>query len=608
MNELIKSLNEYGLFYVLLGVIIFLLVQDPDRAEKLKALILKPFYRFKRWFSKSYISAEVSSNVNQFLNRNIFPYTLSKEKHRVKIKWVTDSNDSVFKKNGKLILRLKQDDDQTKNILNATQATLPNVVCPLIRTNLDYSTEKSIDLTLLKSLSDKLGRHGQYIYTKFFLKPETNEDATIGEKIQKLVDLDTHGLFIPILLNELEMIGEGLYAKSDITDYSLKVKSFVDYLLKIANRERGAEIELNYLSQPFNVGTILLAIAHRADRSGVRPYLKRLRIKLEKGCESIYIIAYSPAFAFFDILMKSLDSYERINIEKIIETKDFAIEGKRIKREFRIAVLSKNLVFSDESFKEKVKLNNIKIGDKINGTVQVVSEDEAQISIKGMRAYIKKEDLSWFTFENCRNKLTQNTEQEFFIKEIDYNTCTIFLTLNNPEDNPWMKEKIPNKDDVIEVIPQTIKGLNLLCTMNDCIEVVLPFSHVSWFIRPNNEYIHEIGSKIEVKVITVDKEEKLIIASKKLMNENPWPSIHKSIPKGTELNGKVIEITDKFVRVELINHMVGTIPSHLLKRAGHEYSNYLDNMVIGQGIDVVVNKVFIGKKKITLDLKRNKRL
>jgi len=53
--------------------------------------------------------------------------------------------------------------------------------------------------------------------------------------------------------------------------------------------------------------------------------------------------------------------------------------------------------------------------------------------------------------------------------------------------------------------------------------------------------------------------------------------------------------------------MVGIIPSHSLKRAGHEYANFTDNMVIGQGIDVVVKKVFVGKKKITLDLKRNRR-
>ncbi len=608
MEEIIKAILKFGLAPAILGFVIILLVQDPDRAEKLKALILKPFFRLKKWFSKSYISAEVASNVNQFLGKNIFPYTLSKEKHKIKVDWITSSNDSVFKKNGKLILRLKQDDDQTKNILNATQAAIPSIICPLIRGNIDYSTEKSIDLTLLKSLSEKLGRHGQFIYTKFFLKPETNEDETIGEKIERLVDLDNHGFFIPILLNELEMIGEETFAKSDITDYSNKVKIFIDYLLKIANREIGSENELRFTNHPFSVSIMLLAIARRADQSGIRPYLKRLRIELESGSNSIYVIAYSPAYKFFDTLIKNLDSHERINIEKIIETKDFAITGKKIKKEYKIAVLSKNLVFSDESFKEKVKVNDIKIGDKVSGLVQLVSDNEAQVIIKGMRSYIKKEDLDWFTFGNCQSKLEQAKEYEFYVKEIDYVTCTIFLTLNNPENNPWDKEDVPKVGDIVEIIPQTIKGNVLICAYKGCLEVKLPFNQVYWFNnRPMSDFIHLIGTKMKAKIIFSDKNERTINASVKLLEKDPWESIHKALPKGTELNGKIIEITNAYVRVKLKNDMVGVIPSHCLNRAGHEYANYTENMVLGQGLDVVVQRVFIGKKKITLDLKRNKR-
>lgn len=605
MDEVLKALLKYGLLPVLMAVVIFLLVQDPDRAQKLKTLILMPFFRLKKWFSKSYIEAEVAANVNQFLGKNIFPYSLSSEKHKIKINWITNSNDSVFKKNGKLILRLKEDDDQTKNILNATQAAIPNIVCPLIRSNIDYSTEKSIDLTLLKSLSEKLGRHGQFVFTKYFLKPETKEDATIGKKIEKLVELDTHGFFVPILLNELEMVGEELFAKSDLTDYSLKVESFIDYLSKIATREKGSENELNYLSSPFKVGTILLAIAHRADKSGVRPYLRRLRIKLEEGCESIYIVSFSPAFPFFKTLMKSLDGYERINVEKVIDTKDYAIEGKKIKKEFRIAVLSKNMVFSDESFKEKIQVNGINIGEKLLGSVQGVSEDEAQISIKGMRAYLRKEELDWFTFGNCKNKLTVGKDEYFYVKEIDFNSCTIFLTLNDPNDNPWDKEKLPTEGEIIEVIPQTLLGNNLLCSYKGCLEVKIPLNQISWFNKPRTEFIHLIGDKIKVKTTAVDKEVRLITASIKLMENNPWESIHQALPKGTTLNGKVIEITDNHVKIDLENDMVGILPSFCLKRAGHEYADYTRNMVLGQGIDVTVTKIFMGKKKITLDLKRN---
>lgn len=605
MDELVKAFLQYGLVPVSLVVFIFLLVQDPNRAEKLKALILKPLFRFRKWFSKGYISAEVSSNVNQFLSSSVFPYTLSNEKYKIKIDWVTNTQDSVFKKNGNLILRLKQDVDQTKNILNATQAAIPNIVIPLIRSNIDYSTEKSIDLTLLKLLSEKIGRHGQYIFTKFFLKPETQEDQNLATKIEKLVNLDYHGFFLPIFLNELEMVGEEIFAKSDITDYSSKVNHFIDYLITIANREIGSEIQLEYINPPIKVGTLLLAKAQRATTEGVRPYLRRIRINLEKGCNSIYVIAFSPAFDFFEILLKSLDSYERVNIEKVIQTKDFAMSGKKIKQEYRIIVLSKNLIFSDESFQEKVHLNNIKVGNKINGIAEQVSTKEAQISIQGLRAYIRKEDLDWFSNGNCNNKLIQDQEYDFYVKKIDFSSCTIFLTLNDPNNNPWKKIRVPDLKEIIEVVPLTLNGNSLLCSYLDSVEVRIPFDQISWFNKPSTEFIHLIGSKVEVKVLSSNANEELIIASIKMMEDNPWESIHKAIPQGTFLNGKVVEINNHFVKVDLNNNMIGTIPSFCLKRAGHEYANYTENMVLGQGIDVIVTKVFVGKRKITLDLRRN---
>jgi len=39
--------------------------------------------------------------------------------------------------------------------------------------------------------------------------------------------------------------------------------------------------------------------------------------------------------------------------------------------------------------------------------------------------------------------------------------------------------------------------------------------------------------------------------------------------------------------------------------AGYEYKDFIVNVVPGQGLDVVVTKVFLEKRKIRLNLKRN---
>src|SRR6056297_1715511 len=109
MDELVKNILQYGLIPTFLLIALILIIQDPDRATKLKALITQPFFRFFRWFSKEHISSKVSSQVNEFLNSKIFNLLAQSEKFSLKVKWVSEPNDRILSENGTLILRLKEE-------------------------------------------------------------------------------------------------------------------------------------------------------------------------------------------------------------------------------------------------------------------------------------------------------------------------------------------------------------------------------------------------------------------------------------------------------------------------------------------------------------------
>ena len=156
MDKIVELFLKYGLIPTCLLIVIFLIVQEPDRAIKLKALVTKPFFRLFRWFSKSYIESKVASNANEFLSSNIFSQLSNADRYAIKVKWVEKATDPILSENGTLILRLKEEDDQTRNILSAVHSALPHVLCPLIRKNINPTCISSIDLTILKKLSDKL--------------------------------------------------------------------------------------------------------------------------------------------------------------------------------------------------------------------------------------------------------------------------------------------------------------------------------------------------------------------------------------------------------------------------------------------------------------------
>ena len=603
MDDLIKEILKFGLLPTFLLIILFLIIQEPERATKIKAFITEPLFRLFKWFSREHISAKISSQANEFLKSTIFSQLSNSERYSLKIKWVKEANDPYFSENGSLILRMKEDVDQTKNILSAVNVALPHVLCPLIRKNISNTFEKSIDLAVLKKLSAKLGRHGKLTFKRYFLDPESDIDSQISNLIVKLELLDTHGFFVPIFLNELELLGEGLYADNDYTDYSEQILQFLEYLLSIINREVGQDISLEYYNPPFKVSTIMLAKASRADTQGLRPYLKRLNLNLDKGSETIYIISFPPAYDFFKRLLLTLDSNERIFVKKIVKAKGINDDKDNLK----IAILSRNEIYTDELFEQKLLANNITEGLTVQGIVEDISQNEALVNVLGIKTYIHKSECSWITVASCEDMLIIGKEYDFVIKKIDKSASIIHLTMKTKGNNPWYQIKLPEEGDLIDIVILLNNPIHTIGVYSEKLDVYIQTDELSWFFLTPNQCSSLIGTTQRVQVMSVDNENQKIFCSLRQVEENPWTLIHESLKVGMEFNGKVTDITQNYIQVKLPNNYIGIIPSECLKKAGYEYENFQENVVIGQGIEVFVSKVFIAKKRIRLDLKRNKK-
>jgi predicted RNA-binding protein with RPS1 domain len=605
MDEVIKEFLKIGLLPTILIIAIFLIVQDANRGEKLKSFLTKPFFRLFKWFSKTHISSQVNSSLNSFFKKNIFNHLVNNPNFEFKVKWVRGSKDSYLKEDGTLILRLTQDDDQTKNILNASQIALPYVVCPLIRSNIDQEISSAVDLTIMQNLADKLGRHAKAVFKRSFLDPEILNNPKLTELIPKLIELDKHGIYTPIFLNELELVGEELYSESDYNNYSKEVIEFISYLLTIVNRGIGDEIELNYIKNPFKLGTILLAKTSRANSQGLRPYLRRLRMKIDKGCETIYIISFPNSYEFFNRIIKTINSHESINLDKIINTVDYNNSYNKNSQNFKIAILSTNKISGSTGFKERIEANNIKEGEIYDGTVDDISESEALVNLLGLRAYVKKTESSWQPSTDCREHLEVNIEYKFKVINIDFITGTILLTRKIGDENPWETIDKPEIETNITCKICEVSNGNLIGLYNK-LKIFIPNEEISWYGLSTSDLSNFKNQNLEVRVLSLNGDDFTINCSIKSTVEDPWPKIHELLPKGDEFNGKVVGIHDHFVRVEIDFSIIGVLPKESLEQAGHEYANYLETMKIGQGLNVYISKVFIKKKRIRFDLTRNK--
>jgi hypothetical protein len=597
MDKLIELMLNYGLIQALLLIVIILIVQDPNRAFKLRSLIISPFYKLFKWFKRTYVANEVANNVNTFFSRE-----LSGEDVSVKINWVRSEADPIFKK-GKLIVLMKKEEDQARNILTATKYALPKVVCPIFRHHVKSSYTSAIDLAILQKLANKLGNHGKYVFKKYFLNPEIESDQEIVETLQKLIKIDKTGLFTTIFLNELDYVGEGLFADLSSVDRTSELLKFLNFLCTIADREIGEEIELISFSDVFKVSVILLAKSQVASKRGLIPYLRRLNKNLEKGADSTYIIAFPQAFEFLNKFVNVIDGNQRVSIEKSFKTKE--IYHPDYGTSINICCLRRNKMFTNDSFAKKIQASDIRAGKVVTGTVIDCSTDEALISFLGVDGTINKNDCSWLSHLNCNDILETGVSYDFMVKSIDNANGNISLSLRFPENDPWKENPVPKLNDEIEIEIVSFDHVYFKCIYLNALEVVIPVNEISWNILTPNEKVEFINKKILVKVIKVHLDLRTIECSHRQLVKDPWPSINRTLKIGTEFNGRVHEVNEHFVRVKIDNGLIGKIPKESLIKAGHEYANYQENLIEGQGIDVVVTKVFLNKRWIRLDLKRN---
>ena len=117
----------------------------------------------------------------------------------MKLRWITSSKDPILKRDGELILFVRETNDQTLNVLNATKAALPHVVCRSLRYNIAEDREKAIDLTILRRLASEIGPHAESLLQRQILLPDFAAGKEIGRLYGELVELDNHGLFVTML-------------------------------------------------------------------------------------------------------------------------------------------------------------------------------------------------------------------------------------------------------------------------------------------------------------------------------------------------------------------------------------------------------------------------
>jgi len=596
---LLLQLGGWGAFII----IVILVVQDPERVNKFKIHVIKPFFDFFRWGSRQYLALQVGSASTEFIRHNLLSMMPEMATARLRIKWVKDVESIVGHADGTLILRMRETNDQTRNILSAIRVAIPRLVCVKVRTNLNPTAACAIDLALVRKMANSIGMHAYPVFQKHFLEPEFANSREAAELFSELVELDESGYFISVFLNELNRLGEYLASRGDSRDRTDSVMELLRFVLAIARRGHSDEVRLSYITQDFRVAVLLLAKSYKMDSEGLRPYLNRLTRNLDEGAESIYVVSFSNAISFYDRLLKAVDGDLRLEHRATFVTKKaskYAEYGPA-----KVGYLRRIHARDELDFSDFVTRAGIELGSIHRAEIVDVAESYAVCAVRGVTAYIPKIECAWGPGFACNELLKIGQFINVLVKEMDSERQQLIVSVREAEGNPWEMESLPEVGSRVSVNIRARFYNGYACVLQGSdLSAILPRTEISWFSEnvPTGDDL--LGKEFEAKVTGHDQDNHALFVSVRQLSPSPWEEIHKALSVGTRLTAFVTAVTQTAVLVELPNAIYGYIPDSEMRKGGYEYSEYQEHLVIGQALEVVVTKVFIVKQKIRLSLAR----
>lgn len=156
-----------------------------------------------------------------------------------------------------------------------------------------------------------------------------------------------------------------------------------------------------------------------------------------------------------------------------------------------------------------------------------------------------------------------------------------------------------------QILQGTVKNITNYGAFIDLgtIDGLIHIADISWSRITHPSEVLSLGQKIKVKVIKYDPVKKQISLGLKQLEHDPWADLSKSLEQGNKLKGKITNITDYGVFVELQKGIEGLVHVSEMTWAKNN-TNLIKNITSGQEIEVVILEIDRDKHRISLSMKR----
>ena len=156
-----------------------------------------------------------------------------------------------------------------------------------------------------------------------------------------------------------------------------------------------------------------------------------------------------------------------------------------------------------------------------------------------------------------------------------------------------------------QVIEGTVKNITHYGAFVDIggVDGLLHITDMSWSRVGHPSEVVTTGETIKVKVLLIDEQSAKVSLGLKQLLSSPWDTIESKYPAHTKLTGKITNVTEYGVFVEIEKGIEGLV--HISEVSVTERISSLEQMfMIDEAIDVVVIAVDKDRRRMSLSVKQ----
>ena len=224
------------------------------------------------------------------------------------------------------------------------------------------------------------------------------------------------------------------------------------------------------------------------------------------------LVAYYGSIRVF--IPASLASRERIELSTLLG-KEIEVKLTELDLRNRKVVASRRVIEEEQYQVEKKALwNNIKEGEKREGTVKKILKVGAIVDIGGITGLVHINDLSWERVKRVEDIVNVGDKVTVFVGNIDAENERVSLILKDVNQEPW--KVYGDNIKVGEVIEGTVAKLVSFGAFVEIYSGIEGLVHINEITDENIAKASDVltvGQKVKVKVLDVNKNDRKISLS-----------------------------------------------------------------------------------------------